>query len=294
MKIRVKLSHVVFHVLLVVAVFALGTAAAKEHGDSKAARYLALGDSVAFGYITQDGFAYVNPTNFIGYPEYVGDVLRLHTVNAACPGETTGGFLSLSAVDNGCNAFRAEFPLHVTYVSSQLDFATGFLRHHPETRLVTIDLGANDGFLLEDSCASAANPQQCIDAGLPALLATVGANMQTILADLRATGFDGVIVVANYYSLDYSDAAETELTQLLNQALSAPAAAYGAVVADVFTAFQAVASKVSGKTCNAGLLNVSPQSQLLCDVHPSQSGQRLMAQTIARTYATVHDDHDDH
>ncbi|MFZ3212750.1 MAG: GDSL-type esterase/lipase family protein [Terriglobales bacterium] len=289
-----KFSRVVFPVLLVVAVFALGTAAARERGDGEA-RYLALGDSVAFGYITQAGFEYVNPKNFIGYPEYVGDVLRLHTVNAACPGETTGGFLSLSAVDNGCNAFRAEFPLHVTYISSQLDFATTFLSSHRETRLVTIGLGANDGFLLEDACASASNPQACIDAGLPALLASVEANMQTTLADLRATGYDGAIIVVNYYSLDYSDATGTALTQLLNQALSAPAPNYGAVVADVFTAFQAVASKRSaGNTCQAGLLNVNPQNQLLCDVHPTQTGQRLMAQTILRAYAASRSKDDDH
>lgn len=290
-----RFSRVIFHLSLVVVLFTLGTAVAEGRGDAKAGRYLALGDSVAFGYITQAGFEYVNPDNFIGYPEYVGDMLRLHTVNAACPGETTGGFLSLAGVDNGCNAFRAEFPLHATYISSQLDFATRFLRHHPETRLVTIDLGANDAFLLEDACASAANPQQCIDAGLPAVLATVGANMQTVLADLRATGFDGVIVVVNYYSLDYSDATGTALTQLLNQVLSAPAAVYGAVVADVFTAFQAVASKLSaGKTCNAGLLNVNPQNQLLCDVHPTQSGQRLMAQTILRAYVAAQAEDDDH
>jgi len=74
----------------------------------------------------------------------------------------------------------------------------------------------------------------------------------------------------NYYSLDYSDVVGTELTQGLNQALSAPAAAYDAVEADVFSAFQAVVSNpyVAGKTCVAGLLNASPQSQLVCDVPP--------------------------
>jgi lysophospholipase L1-like esterase len=294
MEISMKFSRVVLLLLLVIAL-SVGTAAAKEPGDGKAAGYLALGDSVAFGFITQAGFEYVNPDNFIGYPEYVGSRLRLHTTNAACPGETTGGFLSLSAADIGCNAFRAEFPLHATYFSSQVDFATRFLRNHPKTRLVTIDLGANDAFLLEDGCASAPNPQQCIEAGLPGLLATVGANMQTILADLRATGFHGAIVVVNYYSLDYSDQVGTELTQLLNQALSAPAPAYRAVVADVFSAFQAVASShFGGKTCNAGLLNVNPQNQLLCDVHPSQSGQRLMAQTVVRTYVAAHVEDDDH
>jgi len=79
------------------------------------------------------------------------------------------------------------------------------------------------------------------------VLATVAANMATILAELRATGFGGVIVIVNYYSLDYSDPV--------------------------------------GKTCNVGLLNVDPQDPVnSCDVHPSQSGQRLIATTIAQAY----------
>jgi hypothetical protein len=83
---------------------------------------------------------------------------------------------------------------------------------------------------------------------------------------------------------NYSDAAGTGLTASLNGAIAAPAAAFGAVVADLFTAFRIVASKpiFTGRTCNAGLLNASPQNQFLCDVHPSQSGHRLIAQAIAR------------
>ena len=51
--------------------------------------YLALGDSVVFGYITQAGFEYGNPHNFVGYPEYVSQALRFSTTNASCPGEAT-------------------------------------------------------------------------------------------------------------------------------------------------------------------------------------------------------------
>jgi hypothetical protein len=43
-----------------------------------------------------------------------------------------------------------------------------------------------------------------------------------------------------------------------------------------------------GKTCNAGLLNASSANQLLCDVHPAQSGHRLIAKTIARAYRAHH------
>jgi hypothetical protein len=77
----------------------------------------------------------------------------------------------------------------------------------------------------------------CIANGLPQLLATVSANMATILGEIRGAGFQGVIVVESYYSLDYSGAVATASTQLLNQALSARAPAFGAIGADVFTAF---------------------------------------------------------
>jgi len=38
------------------------------------------------------------------------------------------------------------------------------------------------------------------------------------------------------------------------------------------------------KTCKAGPLNASPQNQFICDVHPSQSGQKLIGQTVADTF----------
>jgi lysophospholipase L1-like esterase len=254
--------------------------------DGAGARGLSLGDSVVFGFITQAGHAYVNPDNFIGYPEYDSFLLKLDIANAACPGETSGSLLSATATDNGCHAFRSAFPLHVPYSSTQIAFATDYLRHHRSVRVVTIGIGANDLFLLEDSCATNPNPTECIDAGLPSVLASVGTNMAQILLDLRSTGYGGEIVIVNYYSLDYSDAANTEITQLLNQAVAAPANSFGAVVADVFSAFQKVVSNpvIAGKTCNAGLLNVNPQdpTQATCDVHPSQSGQRLIAETVAR------------
>jgi lysophospholipase L1-like esterase len=261
----------------------VGRVAAGEHEDARA---LALGDSVVFGFITQAGHEYVNPSNFIGSPEYLAGMLDLDVANAGCPGEATSSFLSSTGADHGCRAFRAAFPLHVAYSSTQLAFATSFLMGHRNVRLVTLGIGANDLFILQDACAANPNPQLCIDAGLPAVLATVAANMATILAELRATGFGGVIVIVNYYSLDYSDPAGTGLAELLNQAVTAPAKAYGAVVADVFTAFQKLVANpvVGGKTCNAGLLNVDPQNLALCDVHPSQSGQRLIAETITQAY----------
>jgi len=242
--------------------------------------YLGLGDSIAFGYITDDGYAYVNPNNFIGYPSYVGRDLRLDTANAACPGESSGSFFS-AALDNGCHDFRSSFPLHASYISTQLDFATAYLAAHKQTRLVTITLGANDIFLLVGACAG---DLTCIQNGLTAVLATLGANMDHILRSLRASGFQGVLMVVNYYSVDYTDPVQTGLTTAGNNVLSAVAQADGAKVADVFTAFQTVALLAGGHTCQAGLLNVNPADQTTCDIHPAQSGQQLIAQTVEARY----------
>jgi hypothetical protein len=270
--------------LLLLALSLAGvTASAAMPVEAQHRPYLALGDSVPFGFITQAGFEYINADNFVGFPRYIGQELKFRVSNAACPGETTSSFLSATGADNGCRLYRSQAPLHVRYTSTQMDFAKDFLARQPQTRLVTILLGADDLFLLEQACGG---DPTCIAEGLPQVLATVSANMRTILSNLRGAGFGGIIVVENYYSTDYSDAAVTGLTQLLNQALAAPALAQGAVVADVFTAFQVAASTAfaGGNTCRAGLLNALPQNQFACDVHPSQSGQALVARTVEGAY----------
>lgn len=249
--------------------------------------YLALGDSVSFGYITQAGFEYRNPDNFVGFPDYVGPGLGMTPTNASCPGETTASFTSATGADNGCRPFKANFPLHTSYSGTQLDFATAFLNAHRNTRLVTIQLGANDAFLLESRCNG---DPTCIAAGLPAVLGSISTNMDGIFRALSRAHFHGRLIVVNYYSLDYGDAAGTGLTQLLNQAITSHAHADGAIVADAFSAFQQAAASAAGHTCAAGLLNASPQSQFTCDVHPSQSGQQLLAQAVEDAYnnATGH------
>ena len=263
----------------------LSSSVALIASDGAAGRpYLALGDSVSFGFITNAGFEYVNPENFIGFPDYVGQTLKLHTSNAACPGETSGSFLSSTALDDGCRLYRSQVPLHVSYVSTQLDFAVSFLKSHPQTRLVSIGLGANDVLLLRTQCA---DDPTCIALKLPQVLAAVGTNLVTILSNLRAAGFRGIIVVVNYYSVDYSDTNQTAITAALNQTLAAASAQARTVVADVFTAFQAAAGHADGHTCSVGLLNASPQNQFVCDFHPSQSGQKLIAGIVEQTYLAV-------
>ena len=82
-----------------------------------------------------------------------------------------------------------------------------------------------------------------------------------------------------------SDVSPKELKPV--RALAAASAQAGAVIADVFTAFQGIAGPAGGHTCNVGLLNVSPQDQFACDIHPSQSGQKLIARTVEQTYVAA-------
>ena len=227
-------------ILFLLLILATLTASLSAQGASQP-RYLALGDSVTFGFMNNAGFEYVNAANFIGFPTYAGLGANMNVVNAACPGETTGSFISSSGIDNGCREFRTlGAQLHVSYSSTQLDFALAFLKSHPQTRLVTVGLGADDLFLLNIACSG---DLTCIRTGL----ATVTANMETILSDLRGTGFTGTIIVVNYYSTDYSNPIQTGIITLLNQALAAAAAQQGAVVADVFRAFQSATG--GGNTC---------------------------------------------
>ncbi len=180
------------------------------------ARALVLGDSVAFAYIATAGHEYINPQNTFGFANYLDDELDLDAGRRRLSrGDKSGSFLlSATAPDNGCRAYRAAaFPLHVAYGSTQGQFATHFLQEHHDVRLVTITLGANDGFLLEDSCATQPDPTACITAGVPALLATVEGNLSKILKSGSARkriwrGHSDHQLL--YSAVDYSDTAGTE------------------------------------------------------------------------------------
>lgn len=88
--------------VLVAAVgcIAPGVAGASQP-ESVGGRYVALGDSVAFGYspLLEDPWV---PERFVGYPEVIAQQGRLTTTNLACPGQTAQALVSRSAVDNGC------------------------------------------------------------------------------------------------------------------------------------------------------------------------------------------------
>ena len=236
--------------------------------SSQAPDYLALGDSVAFGYSPL-----ADPSdshNFSGYPTSAARALKENLTNASCPGETSGHFIDLAAPDNGCGAFRATFPLHVVYSGTQLAFADRFLQSHPDTHLVSINIGANDLFLLQRTCQGDVS---CIVQGLPGMLQTLAANLSTIYGHIRSLdGYHHQLVAVTYYSLNYTDSVGTSIITEVNNVVHDVTLAFGGSVADGFGAFQAVTAAFNGDVCAAGLLILVSTSPVSCNIHPSYPG----------------------
>src|SRR3954462_6644980 len=111
----------------VIGCFSGGVANASPSG-TRGGRYIALGDSVAFGFSPELEDPWI-AERFVGYPEVIGQQTGLTTTNLACPGQTAQAIVSLSAPDAGCFEMR-EFAhdagfalLHTEYDGSQLDAA---------------------------------------------------------------------------------------------------------------------------------------------------------------------------
>jgi lysophospholipase L1-like esterase len=157
-----------------------------------------------------------------------------------------------------------------------LDFATGFLGSHPRTDLVTVGIGINDLFRCRR--VSAGCTQE-----LGPMLDTYRSDLTVILRGLRAV-YGGELVLVGYYSPDYRSPRLTAAVQRLNATMTEVARAYGARVADAFTAFASDARATGGDICTAGLLIRLGES---CDVHPSVRGGELLAATVIGTVQTA-------
>ena len=274
-----------FSLLSACALFAMAAVPAGASADSH--DYLALGDSVAFGYspiLVGEGLA-GDPSVFVGYPDTAAKTFGMSLTNASCPGETTAGLISRTpSNDFVCLPYVANFPLHVSYSGSQLDFAVHYLQTHPTTRLVTIDIGANDVFKLEAACGGQAT--QCFASGLPAVLQGIDSNLRTIFNAIRNVAhYHHALVALAYYSLSY-DAATAAGTEALNAPIIDATKAFGGLVASGFDAFEGPALATADKSsCEAGLLIVVSASPLACDVHPSPLGRDMLAGAIVNAVA---------
>ena len=264
---------------------------------TQGSRYLALGDSIAFGYRESNAVQtpnYPKPATFHGYPYLVGQDLGLKVTNASCPGETAASFITAGNLDHGCSAdengvsaagYRTNFPLHAKYTSpseSQLQFAIAFLKKYPGTKLVTLQIGANDGL-------------RCIELGncntiqqKAALAAKVERRLNTILSAItKKGGYHGQLVLVNYYSINSASTDANDNSQLLNAAEASVAKNYKNVtIADSYPRFaQASLNAAGSDTCAAGLetiLTASTPPNGNCGIHPSLGGHALIASSVER------------
>src|SRR5580765_6226057 len=111
--------------------------------------YLALGDSLAFGFQFDKfnaNFPHEPASIFTtGYADVLAGMLhevrpRIRTLNYGCPTET-----SVTFIHGGCAYTTAGFPLHDPYDNSQLSAALAFLdAHRGQVSPITINLGTND------------------------------------------------------------------------------------------------------------------------------------------------------
>jgi lysophospholipase L1-like esterase len=230
--------------------------------------YLALGDSLAFGYQPDLDFIH-------GYVNDFSADLRKHglqeTANLACPGET-----SISMMKGQCiYPYLRKFP----YLGDQLDAALRYLLlHRGQVSPVTLDIGAND--ILPDI-----NITTCsINVGkYKSDLATLDLNLtQAILPRLRdALTINGVVtgdlVVMNYYN-PYQNLCPNTVPYLqqLNEHIAADIQGY-AILADVYSAFGG--SQVPNPNiCNyTWICNV-----VFHDIHSKTAGYSVIAGAFER------------
>jgi len=256
-------------------------AAPSDRGRERATGwYLALGDSLAAGYQPDAG------DDLTG--GYVGGVLdavreespKTRLVNVACSGET-----AVTMVEGGRCAYDE---------GTQLAQALEFLHAHGAfTRVVTIDIGAND----VQRCVSrspVAIDLACVQRGL----ADVQRILPSVLGQLRAAAPGARIVVANYYNPFLAAALtgpagqalaaqSTALQGALNGIIAAAAAATGSQVADVAAAF---ASTDTTPVTVPGLGTVPRNVATICawtwmclrnDIHANDTGYAVMATAVA-------------
>jgi lysophospholipase L1-like esterase len=275
------LALIVALVALVALTLAPTAGASKPHQT-----YLALGDSLAFGY-SQAKFNELFPTEpasayDTGYVDDFGHVLQLfqpgvQTINDGCPGETTDSFIK------GPCEYGLAFPLHHAYsggpLSSQLSDALNVLSTHPNAVTpITIDIGANDALgLIEGTCKLEA---KCIEEHAPALFAHVVGNLGLILADLRGSAPHAKIIVLGLYNpfgetIPGADA----LTAKLNALEASVAASVGARFADPLPVFNP-----PGKLEQVTLCTLTNICTSLKDIHPTDLGYAVLGGLVLGQY----------
>lgn len=268
---RVRLFALITALALFVLAAAPASASTSKFNPPKSF-YLALGDSLAFGYQEakfEATFPVEPPSQFnTGYVDDFSTMLKtvnpaIQTVNLGCPGETTATFM-----DGGCPYTASPLccQLHDSYAGDQLDAALGFLGKHPgQISPITIDLGANDLNVCKFDLS-------CIQTQI----AIVATNMHTILTALRAAAPSAEIIVMEYYN-PYAviDATTNVGAKALNSAIADAATAVGGRLADAFTPFNLASTDPTIEL--ATLCTLTLYCTSLHDIHASDQGYMVIA-----------------
>jgi lysophospholipase L1-like esterase len=242
--------------------------------------YLALGDSITYGYQAVKARAGLPPSAFnTGYVDVFGARLReiqpgITTVNYGCPGESTETFVS-----GPCIWTAGGRQLHDAFSGSQLQAALSFLRAHPgQVSPITLSLYGNDLPKLLGACTfNGQTDLTCIQTRAPTFITELGQRISGILDQLRLAAPNAEIIVLGAWDpyLDILEFADP-LYQALNASLSYVAAANRARFANPFPLFnpQGDAAAEIAALCTLTLLCTQGDS------HPSDAGYRALAGLI--------------
>lgn len=313
-------AHLRSLVCCLAAVVALGAIAfAPAAGAAQVgSTYLALGDSLAYGYHAAqfkselESKGYVEPSSFDeGYVDDFAATLKLthpklQVINDGCPGETTETFIDGSGLPGYCagGPTGTPFPyafLHHSYspYTSQLADALAILKENPNVSPITLDIGANDVLqFLESKCGFPAT-FTCSPAAIEAEFGHIAANVYSILAQLHAAAPKAQIVLIglyNPYPTVLPAPGGDKTTAALNTALAGVAASVpGASFANPEPPFNT--SIVTGlpettdlpticaftAMCPGGTFNpTSPNA----DIHPTTLGYAVMAGVLGLDFYT--------
>jgi lysophospholipase L1-like esterase len=297
-------------------VFAFGALvlapAAGAFGPGKT--YLAVGDSLAYGYhqaqfqqeLKEHGF--VNPANFNdGYVDDFAKVLKLlnpklNVVNDGCPGETTETFIHGSGVGPEFCAggpTGTPFPkafLHHAYPGTQLEDAVAVAKA-AGTGTITLDIGANDILqFLSHTCGFPAT-FSCSEAEVEAEIGHVVTNIGFILSQLRAAAPTAKIVFVSQYN-PYPTVLSPEgrgdaTVEALNGAIKSVAAGFGVKFANTAKVINFSGTHGGPEAgdiptvcaftamCPGGTFNpASPEA----DIHPTKAGYAAMTAVLGAAY----------
>jgi lysophospholipase L1-like esterase len=238
--------------------------------------YLALGDSVTYGYQASKTVPGFTAEDFdTGYVDVFAAELRriqpaIRVVNYGCPGESSTTFIS-----GRCPVVQTGFPLHDPFSEPQLDAALAFLRAHPgEVSPITITLWGND---VRELLAACGPDLSCVLSGAPAMIDRLASNLDSILRRLRAAAPNGEIVVTGAWDSFVGDFAVADpLFIAMNSAMADVVARNGGRFADVFPVFNPPGDEAAETAAICTLL-------LICsggDSHPSDAGYRVLGEAV--------------